>query len=83
VPDQKGQLNLNGPEIRMNCVHCKQPLRIGGSKRAKEALEEGGFTFDPYKIVMNASDEVAACICPNGHVTQLRMEFAMQLRKEI
>lgn len=83
VPDQKGMLNLNGPEIKMSCAHCHQPLRIAGAMKAKDILEGGGFTFDPTRIVRNKNEEVAACACPNGHVTQLRMEFAMALRKEV
>ena len=79
-PSQKDQLNLNGPLLRMKCAHCGKPLRIAGAKKAREILEEGGFTFRPYQIVKNASEEVAACACENGHVTQLRMDMAMRLR---
>ena len=82
-PDQKALLNLNGPLIRMNCAHCGQQLRIGASKKNKEVLEEGGFVFKPYQIVAHANDELAACVCPSGHVTQLRMEFAMRLRQHV
>lgn len=82
-PDQKSLLNLNGPLIRMKCAHCGQQLRIGASKKNKEVLEEGGFSFKPYQIVAHMNDELAACVCPNGHVTQLRMDMAMRLRQHV
>lgn len=82
-PDQKALLNLNGPLLRMKCAHCSKPLRIGASKKNKDVLEEGGFVFKPYQIVAHASDELAACVCENGHVTQLRMELALRLRVHV
>lgn len=80
-PHQLELLNRNGPELRMKCAHCDKPLVIGGSRTAKEILEGAGFTFKPYEIVKHAHDEVAACICENGHVTQMRMDFAQRLIK--
>lgn len=77
-PSQKDQLS-RGPELRMKCTHCGTPLYLSGTKKAKEALEEGG-----YKVREDAKHQdelVAACLCENGHATQLVYTLAVGLIK--
>lgn len=75
-PNQRHLLH-GGVELRMKCSLCHEPLHVAASQSAKEILERGGFKF---KEDMSLPDEqVVACTCLNGHVTQLRESFIRRL----
>lgn len=78
-PNQRHLLR-GGPELRMPCAHCGQPLHIGAERTAKEVLIDGGFKFN--EDVKNQEAPVTACVCINGHITQLRGDFARRLIKK-
>ena len=83
-PNQRGLLT-GGPEIRMPCAHCQEPLHIASTKSALDILHESGYAFNEVdaRVLMQASEgKVAACVCRNGHITQLRLEFARRLIKK-
>lgn len=79
-PNQK-YLLVRGPEIKMKCHLCQTPLYIGATKSAKEVLEEGGYGVR--EDTKHQDERVAACVCENGHTTQLRYDFALRLRKDV
>ena len=83
-PDQR-ELLMGGPEIRMPCRHCNEPLHIAATKSALDILTGASFTFndlDERVLALAAEGKVAACVCRNGHITQLRLEFAQRLIKD-
>lgn len=83
-PEDPNQRHLlrGGPELRMPCALCGEPLHIGAERTAREVLIDGGFVFKPGQKVANLDAGVAACVCKNGHVTQLRAAFARRLIKD-
>ena len=70
-----------GAELRLNCHVCNQPMHIAGAKKAKEVLEEGGYSFKETRDYNGLDERVVVAACPQGHVTQLREDMARRLAK--
>ena len=78
-PDQKHLLG-GGPLLKMKCHVCHEPLRAAAEKKPREVLEEGGFDLGVHEVPEEA---VVACVCPAGHVTQLRSSFVRRLIADV
>lgn len=79
-PNQRELLH-GGPELHMDCQLCGEVLHAGAEKTNREILEEGGFRFKKEQIdnLRQLKEKVVACVCLNGHVTQLRKDFVERL----
>lgn len=75
--DQRAILK-GGPELRMPCMHCGQKLYAAADRAARDILEEGGFTF-PEDFKFPSDVTIVACVCPSGHITQLRSDLVKGL----
>lgn len=77
-PNQRNLLG-SGPELRIKCFTCGAPMHVAAAKTAREVLEEGKYVLKD--DVDNADQVVLACVCNNGHLMQLRKDYAMGLLK--
>lgn len=68
-PNQRKLLG-GGVTLRMPCRHCNEKLHVAANKSAKEVLEGAGYVF-PAGFEF-PEEGVVACVCSNGHITQLR-----------
>lgn len=79
-PNQRHLLG-GGAELRINCFLCKQPMHVAASKKAKEVLEEGGFSFT--RDLPGLEQELVIVVCPQGHTMQFHEEHVKRMIKHV